>query len=169
MANGTKFVEVTTTGAIEWAKVFESNRDMDGYEGSYTDCEGAYTLVQVLDKAQFEKLKKAGSQKKPIQSRMMDGVIAVKFERKHKVTTKSGDVIAKAGGAPKVVGPDGKPWDTETDGLIGNGSIAEVTNLIQTFGYVDKEGKPQKTSRTALTKVKIIELVAYERQEEEAE
>jgi hypothetical protein len=160
----TAYKEVTTTGAIEWAKIFEGNREMTGYEGAYEECEGAYTVAQTLSKEEFEKLKKAGSQKKPIQKRLMEGELVVKFERKHLVKTKSGDVIAQAGGAPKVLGPDGKLWDVETDGLIGNGSIAEVTNLITTFPGQD--GKI--ISRTSLVKVKIVEHVQYARPDEEA-
>lgn len=163
----TNYKEVTTVGPIEWARIFEENRDMSGYQGAYEDTEGAYTVVQVLTKAEYEKLKKAGSMKKPIQSRMMDGQIAVKFERKHLVKTKKGDIIEKAGGAPKVIGPDGKPWSQE-NGLIGNGSIAEVTNLIQTFDVIDPEtGKNTKASRTALTKVKLLEVVEYTKEENE--
>lgn len=155
------YKEVTTKGPIEWAKIFENNREMEGYEGAYQECEGAYTIVQVLSKEEFEKLKKAGTQKKPIQKRLMDGEIAVKFERKHLVKNKEGVEVPQAGGAPKVVGPNGKPWDLEEDGLIGNGTIAEVTNLINTFKGQD--GK--MISRTSLTKVKIIEHVPYVREE----
>ena len=36
-----KYQDVTTTGTIEWARIFENNRDMNGYEGSYVECEGA--------------------------------------------------------------------------------------------------------------------------------
>lgn len=159
------FKEVTTTGPIEWAKIFESNREMSGYEGAYEACEGAYTVVQILSKEEMEKLKKAGSQKRPNQKRLMDGEIAVKFERKHLVTTKDGKVIAQAGGSPKVIRADGKKWDLERDGMIGNGSIAQVTNLISTFKGQD--GK--MVARTSLTKIKIIEHVPYVREEEEEE
>lgn len=158
----TIYKEVTTKGAIEWAKIFEENRDMNGFEGQYEDSEGAYVLTQVLNKDEFEKLKKAGTMKKPIQKRLMDGEIAIKFERRHLVKDKSGKEIPQAGGAPKVVGPDGKRWDVETQGLIGNGTIAEVTNLITTF-----PGQDGKTvSRTSLTKIKIVEHIPYVREEE---
>ena len=162
MAKGTKYVEVLTIGKIEWARVFEDNRDMEGFEGLYTDCDGAYTLVQVLDKVQLEKLKKAGSQKKPIEKRLMDGVIAIKFERKHLVKGKDGNPIEKAGGPPKVVNAAGAVWDPEVDGLIGNGSVAEVTNLLTSFKGQD--GK--NICRTTMTKVKIIEHLVYNREEE---
>lgn len=160
----TSYKEVTTTGPIEWAKIFENNREMVGYEGVYESCEGAYTVTQVLDKAEFDKLKKAGSQKKFIEKRFMnDGVLAVKFERKHLVKKSDGTPIPKAGGAPVVVNKEGKPWNVEVDGLIGNGTVAEVTNLITTFAGQD--GKP--ISRTSLTKVKIIDLVPYARPNQE--
>ena len=45
-----KYKEVTTTGPIEWAKIFEDTRDMTGYEGAYEECNGAYTVNQILDK-----------------------------------------------------------------------------------------------------------------------
>ena len=43
----TKYTEVTTTGPVEWSKIFENNRDMTGYEGAYVPFEGAYTLQQI--------------------------------------------------------------------------------------------------------------------------
>lgn len=159
-----KYTEVVTVGPIEWARIFEDNRDTEGYDGAYTDCEGAYTLTQILDKAQFEKLKKKGSQKKPIAKRLMDGVIAIKFERKHLVKMDDGTVIEKAGGAPKVVNASGVVWDADVDGLIGNGSIAEVTNLLTSFK--GKDGT--NICRTTLTKVKIVDHVVYQREEETA-
>ena len=162
MAKAT-YKEVVTKGPIEWAKIFESNRDLTGYEGIYEETEGAYIVTQVLSKDEFEKLKKAGTQKKPVQKRLMDGEIAIKFERRHLVRAKDGTEIPQAGGAPKVVGPNGKKWDVEVDGLIGNGTIAEITNLITTFPGQD--GK--MVSRTSLTKVKILEHVPYVREDEE--
>lgn len=163
----TTYKEVVTTGPIEWARLSEEGRDMTGYEGMYVDCDGAYTLNQILSKEELAKLKAAGSQKKPKQSRLMDGEIVIKFERKHKVTKADGTVIEKAGGPPTVVNAQGKPWDWSEDGLIGNGSLAQVTNLVSTFEYTDKEGKTQKTSRTSLTKVKILSLVEYEKPEDD--
>lgn len=148
----TKYTEVTTTGPIEWAKIFENNRDMTGYEGAYVPFEGAYTLQQILSKDEYTKLQAAGTQKKPNQKRLMDGELMIKFERKHKVTRKDGTELPQAGGAPKVTDADGSPW-TEDKGLIGNGSTAEVTNLITTF----KGGDGKMYSRTTMTGVKITE------------
>jgi hypothetical protein len=148
----TKYTEVTTTGPVEWAKVFENNRDMTGYEGAYVPFEGAYVLQQILSKDEYAKLQAAGTQKKPNQKRLMEGELMIKFERKHKVTRKDGTVLPQAGGAPKVTDAEGSPW-TEEMGLIGNGSTAEVTNLITTF----KGGDGKMYSRTTMTGVKIIE------------
>jgi|TARA_R110000822_G_scaffold19079_2_gene62330 hypothetical protein len=159
----TKYTEVVTVGPIEWARVFEANRDMDGYEGSYTDCEGAYTVNQIIDKDQYEKLKIAGSQKKPIQKRLMEGEMVIKFERKHKVTTSDGTVIEKASGAPDVVKEDGSKW-SEDDGLIGNGSVAEITNLITVF--MGQDGK--QYGRTTLIKIKVLEHKVFAPDNEEA-
>lgn len=157
------YKEVTTVGPVEWARIFEDNRDMTGYEGRYEDCNGAYTIQQILTKEEMEKLKKTGSQKKPKQGRLMDGEIVVQFERKHEVYNKNGDLIEKAGGPPKVLGPTGKRWDPDVDGLIGNGSIAQVTNLVSSF-----KGADGKTiARTTLTKVRIIDLVPYDKPDEE--
>ena len=157
----TKYTEVKTTGSIEWAKVFETNRDMTGYEGAYVDFEGAYTVQQILSKDEYTKLQAAGTQKKPNQKRLMDGELMLKFERKHKITSRDGKVIPQAGGAPKVMNADGTAWDKEVNGLIGNGSTAEVTNLITTF----KGGDGKMYSRTTMTEVKIIEHIPVEEKE----
>lgn len=157
----TKYTEVKTTGSIEWAKIFETNRDMTGYEGAYVDFEGAYTVQQILSKDEYTKLQAAGTQKKPNQKRLMDGELMLKFERKHKITSRDGKVIPQAGGAPKVMNADGTAWDKEVNGLIGNGSTAEVTNLITTF----KGGDGKMYSRTTMTEVKIIEHIPVEEKE----
>lgn len=159
----TKYTEVKTTGPIEWAKIFETNRDMTGYEGSYVEFEGAYTVQQILSKDEYTKLQASGSQKKPNQKRLMDGELVVKFERKHKVTTRDGKVIPQAGGAPKVTDADGAAWDVQVSGLIGNGSTAEVTNLIATF----KGNDGKMYSRTTVTEIKILEHVPVEEKENE--
>ena len=106
-------------------------------------------------------LQAAGTQKKPNQKRLMDGELMLKFERKHKITSRDGKVIPQAGGAPKVMNADGTAWDKEVNGLIGNGSTAEVTNLITTF----KGGDGKMYSRTTMTEVKIIEHIPVEEKE----
>jgi hypothetical protein len=157
------YTEVKTTGPIEWARLFEGNRDMEGYQGAYAACDGAYTVSQILSKEEFTKLQTAGTTKKPVQKRLMDGELVIKFERKHTVTKKDGTVVSQAGGAPVVTDAEGNAW-TDEHGLIGNGSLAEVSNLISTFKGQD--GKMY--ARTSLVSVKIIEHVKYEKDAEVA-
>ena len=157
------YTEVKTTGPIEWARLFEGNRDMAGYQGAYAACDGAYTVSQILSKEEFTKLQTAGTTKKPVQKRLMDGELVIKFERKHTVTKKDGTVVSQAGGAPVVTDAEGNAW-TDEHGLIGNGSVAEVSNLISTFKGQD--GKMY--ARTSLVSVKIIEHVKYEKDAEVA-
>ena len=158
------YTEVKTTGPIEWARLFEGNRDMEGYQGAYAACDGAYTVSQILSKEEFTKLQTAGTTKKPVQKRLMDGELVIKFERKHTVTSKDGTLVGKAGGAPVVTDAEGNAW-TDEHGLIGNGSVAEVSNLISTFKGQD--GKIY--ARTSLVSVKIIEHIVYEKQDADIE
>ena len=157
------YTEVKTTGPIEWARLFEGNRDMEGYQGAYAACDGAYTVSQILSKEEFTKLQTAGTTKKPVQKRLMDGELVIKFERKHTVTKKDGTVVSQAGGAPVVTDAEGNAW-TDEHGLIGNGSLAEVTNLITSFKGQDG----MMWARTSLVSVKIIEHVKYEKDAEVA-
>lgn len=105
------------TGTATWAKVFEDNRDMKGFEGAYEDHEGGYTINVELEAEEFQKLKDSGSMKKG--SMGEDGMV-VKFLRKHK------DRFEWASGAPTVVKENGSKWDFENDGQINNGSDVEV-------------------------------------------
>jgi hypothetical protein len=156
------YQEVKTVGKVRWARVFEGNRDMTGYDNAYVENEGAYTVDQVLSKEEYDKLVKAGSQKKPKQKHLMDGEIVVKFERKHKVFRKDGTELPQAGGAPKVTDAEGNEWTMDT-GLLGNDTEAEVTNLVTTFKGSD--GKVY--SRTTMTAMKIIKHVPVEEKESE--
>lgn len=153
------YKEVTTVGTIEWAKVFEDNRDLKGYDGEYEKTEGAYVVDQVLSKEEYEKLVNAGSQKKPKQKRLMDGEIVIKMMRPHRVIKRDGTELPQAGGAPEVTDVEGNPVSER----IGNGSKAEITNLISTFKGQD--GKIY--ARTTMTKIKILELVPFEEKEAE--
>lgn len=154
------YKEVTTVGTIEWARVFEDNREMDGYDGDYKKYDGAYTVDQVLSKEEYQKLVDAGSQKKPKGKRLMDtGEIVIKMMRPHQVILPDGREIDKAGGQPEVVDADGNPV-TER---IGNGTKAAITNLISA-----KKGQDGKIyARTSMTKIVILELVPYEEKEAE--
>jgi hypothetical protein len=74
------YKEVITVGSIEWAKVFENNRDMKGFDDEYAKTDGAYVVDQVLSKEEYAKLTAAGSQKKPKQKRLMDGEIVITYQ-----------------------------------------------------------------------------------------
>ena len=55
---------VKLTGIGEWAKVFEDNRDMQGYDGVYEACNGACTIDVILDEDNLTKLKASRSIKR---------------------------------------------------------------------------------------------------------
>ena len=74
---------------------------------------------------------------------------------------KSQTQIPQAGGAPKVTDKDDNTW-TEDMGVIGNGTLAECTNLITTFTGSDG----QQYSRTSLVGVKVLELEEYVKENE---
>jgi hypothetical protein len=138
--------KVVIEGIANWAKVFESNRDMEGYQGAYADTNGRTTIELILDKENADKLTKAGSMKR---GRPVDGGIAVKLDRKWE-TGRDWD-----SGAPEVLRADGNPWDVNVDGFIGNGSKVRVMAVVTDF--------PEKRVRsTRLEMVKVLEHVPYE-------
>lgn len=130
----------TLKGAVKWAKVFEENRDMEGFEGAARAFDGQYIINFVLDKANREALKASGSAARP--SLDKDDDMIVKFKRKHK------DRFEWASGAPKVTKPDGSVWDYKTDGPIANGSICEVDIEVYTT---------KMSNGTRLKEVRVIE------------
>ena len=156
------YKSVTTTGPVRWAKVFESNRDLEGYQGAAIPTEGEYQILQIMDKDEYQKLVDANSQKRPKQKLLMDeGVIGVQFSRPHKVTNRSGQVIEQAGGAPIVTHVDGTPWDLDVDGPIGNDSVCEIKTLISK----GQTSSGETFYRTSLMEVKVIEHVIFEQEE----
>jgi hypothetical protein len=133
-------------GKANWARVFEDNRDMKGFEGAYEECEGAYTLELVLDAENFDKLKASGSMKKG--SIDTEGV-KVKFVRKHK------GPFPEVSGPPKVLKADNSVWGFEKDGAIGNGSDVEISLSV----YPVMKGK---RFGTRLDKVVVKNAVAFD-------
>ena len=109
---------ITLKGPARWARVFEDNRDMRGYEDAFVECNGAYTIEVGLSSEEFDKLKDAGSMKKGKEGD--DGLKWVKFTRKHT------DRFDWSSGAPKVMNSSGDPWTFEDDGAINNDSEVEV-------------------------------------------
>lgn len=137
---------IKLTGVATWAKVFEDNRDMKGFEGAYEDHDGGYTINVELEAEEFEKLKDAGSMKK---GTIGDNGMIVKFLRKHK------DRFEWASGAPTVVKADGSKWDFETDGQINNGSEVEVEVSVYDTSRSSIKG-------TRLEKVKVLKQATLE-------
>ncbi len=138
---------VKLTGIAEWAKVFEENRDLLGYEGAYAEHGGGCVIDVILDEDNLTKLKASRSIKKGKPDLEGRGH-TVKFLRKF-ATGKDWD-----SGAPVVLKADDSPWDYNTDGTIGNGSIVEVTLCVYDTSRKDIVG-------TRLDKVKVMELVEY--------
>lgn len=146
---------VKLTGLAYWAKVFEDNRDLTGYEDALKDVGGQTTIDMDLDDDNMALLRKSKSMKRGTDSPDNDGLTRVKFTRKweHKIQTKKG--IMDLGGEPVVVKADGTKWDYDEDGPIGNGSTVEVTLSVYDTSRKAIVG-------TRLDKVKVIEHVPYE-------
>lgn len=109
-------------GEAYYPKVFEHNRDMEGFEGVYKGCNGAYTIDLVIDDAEFHKLQEAGSKIEGKEHE--DGGRKVKFKRANEVRNKDGEIIEDFSGPPQVTDEEGNPWVSTEDEpkLIGNGS-----------------------------------------------
>lgn len=153
------YTTVTTTGPVRWARVFEENRDLHGYQGQAEKTEGEYTILQILSQDEYQKLVDAHSQKRPKQKLLLnEQLIGIQFTRPHKVQRPDGTVIEKAGGAPIVKHPDGTPFDFEVDGAIGNESVCEIKSLIS-------KGKTKDGDtfyRTSMMEITVLEHVIFE-------
>jgi len=110
--------KIVLSGYAYWAKVFEENRDLTGFEDSLKDSGGQCTIDMDIESSEMERLQKAGTMLKGRASPDNEGYTRVRFKRKW--TEKF------AGGAPIVQKEDGLPWSFLEDGNIGNGSTAKV-------------------------------------------
>lgn len=146
--------KVKLTGLSYWAKVFEDNRDLTGFEDALKDIGGQTTIDMDLDADNLEKLKKSKSMKRGKESPDNDGLTRVRFTRKW--TEQYG------GGAPTVVKVDGSVWDYDEDGPIGNGSTVEVTLSVYDTSRKAIVG-------TRIEKVKVLEHLEYNPDEEDEE
>lgn len=138
---------VKLRGKGYWAKVFESNRDLTGYDNALVDIGGQTTIDVDIDDRHFALLQKSRSMLRGSPSPDNEGLTRVKFKRKWQ--EKYG------GGEPKVERADGSAWDMETDGLIGNGSDVEITLSVYDTSRKNIVG-------TRLDKVKVINNIPYE-------
>jgi len=135
--------KVVLTGIAEWAKVFEDNRDLKGFEGAYEEFDGACTIDMILDKENMDRLSASRSMKKGSPDAEGRGT-RVRFVRKFN-TGRDWD-----SGSPTVLKSDGTKWDMDIDGLIGNGSTVAVTLSVYDTSRKSIVG-------TRLDRVKVLE------------
>lgn len=133
--------QLDVKGKLEWAKVFESNRDRAEWN---KETDGEYKVTVITDKATAKTLKDEGCMKKIEE---VDGGFKVTFSRPHN------GMQDWMGGAPIVADIAGKAWDLESNGLIGNGSE----------GIVKVEIYPTRTGRTGtrLLGLQVLDHVVY--------
>lgn len=129
------------SGKAMYARVFENNRDMEGYEGAYRAHEGMYEVMLgvptdgddhklIMSWNKMYEPKHLGDKGFEAERGAVEGVSYFRFKRKHKHVIGSGKEIPEWGGQPKIVMKDGKtPWDTSV--LIGNGS--DLTLKLNVF------------------------------------
>jgi len=138
---------VKLRGIAYYPKVFESNRDLTGYDNALVDIGGQTTIDVDLDDRHIALLQRSKSMLRGSPSPDNQGLTRVKFKRKWQ--EKFG------GGEPKVLRADDTTWNLNTDGMIGNGSEVEVTIAVY-----DTSRKNIVGSR--LDSVKVLKHVPYE-------
>jgi len=136
----------TVKGKAFWAKVFEHNRDLRGYNDAAVPYEGFYKIDVLLDKEQRKLLTESGSSLKGKWDD--DGNFIVTFKRKHK------DRFEWASGAPKVTKADASPW---TDKFIPNESVVSIDFSVYTTS---------KATGTRLESVTVLEVAEMPDREE---
>ena len=140
--------KVVLTGIGEWAKVFEDNRDMKGFEGAWEEFNGACTIDMILDDENMQILRNSKSMKKGTPDPEGRGT-RVRLIRKFE-TGRDWD-----SGAPVVTKSDGSKWNYEEDGTIGNGSTVQVTLSVYDTSRKGIVG-------TRLDRIKVINHVEYQ-------
>ena len=133
--------QIDIKGTLEWAKVFELNRDHNEWN---EDKGGEYKVTVTTDKKTADALKKAGCQKK-----------IEEVSGGHKITVVRPHVGSQdwMGGAPIVADKSGKEWNFDEKGFIGNGSK----------GIVKVEIYPTAVcSGTRLVGLQVLDHVVYE-------
>ena len=145
--------KVVLTGIGEWAKVFEDNRDMKGFEGAWEEFNGACTIDMILDDENMQILRNSKSMKKGTPDPEGRGT-KVRLIRKFD-TGRDWD-----SGAPVVTKADGSKWSYEEDGTIGNGSTVQVTLSVYDTSRKGIVG-------TRLDRIKVINHVEYQPEDED--
>ena len=145
--------KVVLTGIGEWAKVFEDNRDMKGFEGAWEEFNGACTIDMILDDENMQILRNSKSMKKGTPDPEGRGT-RVRLIRKFE-TGRDWD-----SGAPVVTKSDGSKWNYEEAGTIGNGSTVQVTLSVY-------DTSRQGIVGTRLDRIKVINHVEYQPEDED--
>lgn len=143
MTKESKTQIVELFGTLEWAKVFEHNRDRASWN---EEKDGEYKITIIMDDENTEKLKSSGCAKAMHQ---VDGGTKVTLARPHK------GKFEWQGGAPSVANIKGQPWDFEMDGYIGNGSTGLVRVAVYPAGNSGRTG-------SRLESVQVIDHVEFE-------
>jgi hypothetical protein len=133
--------QIDIKGTIEWAKVFESNRDQAEWN---IDTNGEYKVTVTTDKKTADALKKAGCQKKIEE---VDGGHRLTVSRPH---TGTEDWM---GGEPVIADIAGKAWSLDDNGFIGNGS----KGIVKVEVYRTKKG----LVGTRLMGLQVLDHVVY--------
>ena len=141
--------QIDIKGTLEWAKVFELNRDHNEWN---EDKGGEYKVTVTTDKKTADALKKAGCQKKMEE---VDGGIRLTVSRPH---TGAEDWM---GGEPVVADISGKAWSLDDKGLIGNGS----KGIVKVEVYRTKKG----LVGTRLMGLQVLDHVTYNPEESPSE
>ena len=136
----------TVSGIANWAKLYEGNRDMEGFNGAYAAHDGAYTLDLLITPEDFNDFKrktKTMIKGTPVE----DGLIKIKLKRPHK------GPFADASGPPKVTFAT-PPTSPEL--VIGNGST--VTVGVSAYDIKKYKG----SVGTRMDSVHVTDLVEFE-------
>ena len=134
MTKESKTQIVELFGTLEWAKVFEHNRDRASWN---EDKDGEYKITII---------KSSGCAKAMHE---VDGGTKVTLARPHK------GKFDWQSGAPSVANIKGQPWDFEMDGYIGNGSTGLVRVAVYPAGNSGRTG-------SRLEAVQVIDHVEFE-------
>lgn len=159
-------------GKAMYARVFEHNRDLEGYEGANLPFDGIYEIaLGVPDKGEdFKTIMGWNSRYEPKRVGDSDGFSEEKgavpgyayfrFRRKHKHLIRQGKpdekVVREWGGPPKILDKDGKPWDEDVP--IGNGSDV----VVKLHVGVSQQGR-KTVHHVRLEGVLVKNLVVFEK------
>jgi hypothetical protein len=143
MAKESKTQIVEVFGTLEWAKVFEHNRDRAAWN---EEKDGEYKVTVIMDDDNAAKLKESGCAKAMHE---VEGGTKVTLARPHK------GKFDWQGGEPQVVNVKGKAWAFDIDGYIGNGSTGVVRVAIYPAGNSGRIG-------SRLESVQVVDHVEFE-------